>query len=121
MATPSSILARISHGERSLVGYSPWGHKESDKHRWQAGSTVVLSHRASGPQHIGVPVAFDAHVPGLHWAHVVHSFLGHSAPWVLCTLIATCFCYRFLRPVISLVRMHFFGHPVLGLQCFWSP
>ena len=30
MATHSSILAWISHGQRSLVGYSPWGHKESD-------------------------------------------------------------------------------------------
>ena len=32
MATHSSILAwRIPCTERSLVGYSPWGHKESDK------------------------------------------------------------------------------------------
>ena len=32
MATHSSILAmdRESHGQRSLVGYSPLGHKESD-------------------------------------------------------------------------------------------
>ena len=30
MATPSSILARESHGQRSLVGYSPWGCKELD-------------------------------------------------------------------------------------------
>ena len=30
MATHSSILARESHGQRSLAGYSPWGHKESD-------------------------------------------------------------------------------------------
>ena len=31
MAIHSSILAwRISHGQRSLVGYSPWGHKEWD-------------------------------------------------------------------------------------------
>ena len=30
MATHSSILSGNSHGERSLVGYSPWGHKESD-------------------------------------------------------------------------------------------
>ena len=30
MATHSSILARKSHGWRSLVGYSPWGRKESD-------------------------------------------------------------------------------------------
>ena len=30
MATHSSILARKTHGERSLAGYSPWGHKELD-------------------------------------------------------------------------------------------
>ena len=30
MATHSSILAGKSHGRRSLVGYSPWGRKESD-------------------------------------------------------------------------------------------
>ena len=29
-ATHSIILARESHGQRSLAGYSPWGHKESD-------------------------------------------------------------------------------------------
>ena len=27
MATHSSILAWKIHGQRSLVGYSPWGHK----------------------------------------------------------------------------------------------
>ena len=30
MATCSSILAWKSHGQRGLVGYSLWGHKESD-------------------------------------------------------------------------------------------
>ena len=30
MAIHSSILAFKSHGRRNLVGYSPWGHKESD-------------------------------------------------------------------------------------------
>ena len=30
MATHSSILAWEIHGQRSLVGYCPWGHKESD-------------------------------------------------------------------------------------------
>ena len=30
MATHSSILAWRIPGQRSLVGYSPWGHKESD-------------------------------------------------------------------------------------------
>ena len=30
MATHFSLLAWRIHGQRSLVGYSPWGHKESD-------------------------------------------------------------------------------------------
>ena len=30
MATHSSTLAWKSHGRRSLVGYSPWGRKESE-------------------------------------------------------------------------------------------
>ena len=30
MATNSSILAGEFHGQRRLVGYSPWGHKEFD-------------------------------------------------------------------------------------------
>ena len=30
MAIHSVFLPGESHGQRSLVGYSPWGHKESD-------------------------------------------------------------------------------------------
>ena len=30
MATHSSILAWSIHGQRSLAGYNPWGHEESD-------------------------------------------------------------------------------------------
>ena len=30
MAIHSSTLAWKSHGQRSLIGYSPWGLKESD-------------------------------------------------------------------------------------------
>ena len=30
MATHSSIMPEESHGQRSLVGYSPWGRKELD-------------------------------------------------------------------------------------------
>ena len=30
MSTHSSILAWESHGQRSLVGYSPWGCRELD-------------------------------------------------------------------------------------------
>ena len=34
MATHSSILPGKSHKQRSLMGYSPWGHKESDTTEW---------------------------------------------------------------------------------------
>ena len=30
METHSSILSCEIYGQRSLVGYSPWGHKDSD-------------------------------------------------------------------------------------------
>ena len=30
MATQSCILPWKIHGQRSLMGYSPWGHRESD-------------------------------------------------------------------------------------------
>ena len=30
MAIHSSVLAGKSHGQKSLAGYSPWGHKELD-------------------------------------------------------------------------------------------
>ena len=29
------LLPKKSHGQRSLVGYSPWGHKESDTTEWR--------------------------------------------------------------------------------------
>ena len=30
LATHSSILGKEFHGQKGLVGYSPWKHKESD-------------------------------------------------------------------------------------------
>ena len=40
IATHSSILALQNlHGQRSLVSYSPWSHKESDM-----GDGILLSH-----------------------------------------------------------------------------
>ena len=44
MATHSSILALENpHGQRSLVGYSPWGHPEADT----AEATEHASHENS--------------------------------------------------------------------------
>ena len=45
MAPHSSILPGEAHGRRSLVGYSPWGRKESD-------TTKYLSYiKGIGPFH----------------------------------------------------------------------
>ena len=44
MATHSSILAWRSHGQRSLAGYSPWGHKESDMTEQLTLSLFTLNH-----------------------------------------------------------------------------
>ena len=43
MATHSSILPGESHGQRSLAGYSPWGHKESDTTELLSTSTLHLN------------------------------------------------------------------------------
>ena len=34
LATHSSILPGKSHGQRNLVGYSPWGRKELETTEW---------------------------------------------------------------------------------------
>ena len=38
--TPVFLLGEF-HGQKSLVGYSPWGHKESDMTEWLTLSTLV--------------------------------------------------------------------------------
>ena len=57
MATHSSILAWRIHGQRSLAGYNPWGHKQSDTTEWQtlfnvswfSNSETALLHPCNGP------------------------------------------------------------------------
>ena len=46
MAISSSILAGIIHEQRRLVGYSPWGHKESDtiEHAHLSDNTLNIYH-----------------------------------------------------------------------------
>ena len=40
MATYSTILAGESHGQRSLAGCSPWGHRVG--HNWVTGTVTVI-------------------------------------------------------------------------------
>ena len=37
------FLPGESHGQRSLAGYSPWGHKESDMTEWLSTHTLKIS------------------------------------------------------------------------------
>ena len=51
MATHSSILAGKSHGQRSLVRYSPWGHRRAGHNlpsKQQQSEIGVLVWSASG-------------------------------------------------------------------------
>ena len=41
MTTHSSILAEKSQGQRSLMGYSPWGRKELDVTKQQQQQTDI--------------------------------------------------------------------------------
>ena len=54
MATHSSILPRESHGLRSLAGYSPRGHKESD-------TTERLDNNSNTQQHLSYLLAGFKH------------------------------------------------------------
>ena len=38
------FLPGESHGQRSLVGYSPWNHKESDKTEWLTQHNITIVH-----------------------------------------------------------------------------
>ena len=42
--TPVFLPGKL-HGQRSLVGYSPWGHKESDTTKWL--STMTMNNECS--------------------------------------------------------------------------
>ena len=64
MAPTPVLLPGESHGQRSLAGYSPRGHKESDR---TAGLTLSLSH----PSHVedllsdGMLVTFSSLHPSI--------------------------------------------------------
>ena len=54
MATHSSILARKPHGQRSLAGYSPWGHKRGGCNfsNWTTGGWKCEFYKKSHNQYI---------------------------------------------------------------------
>ena len=68
MATHSSILDWRIHGQRSLVGYSPRGHRESDTPEWLSSEFHGL--------HVGMP----AQSLSYSWLFATPWTLAHQAP-----------------------------------------
>ena len=57
MATHSSILAWKFHGQGSLTGFSPWGHKESDMTEQLSACTHTGIYAQPPPKLVRVPKA----------------------------------------------------------------
>ena len=49
MVIHSNILPGKSHQQSGLVGYSPWGHKESDTAEWLNNKTYIALTTCAGP------------------------------------------------------------------------
>ena len=63
MATHSSILHGKSHGQRSLVDYSPWGHKELDTTEQLKRSILSVFQNSAFSLH-GVSILFCGNTNG---------------------------------------------------------
>ena len=79
MTTCSLFLPGKLHGQRSLVGYSPWGHKESDlaEHTYQYNNLLVLY------------VLYQYFITYLY-IHIFNKWL----PWWLSGKASACHCQR---------------------------
>ena len=53
------FLPREFHGQRSLVSYSPWGHKESDTTDWHFGFSLSTTGHNQEAHHQGVLILPD--------------------------------------------------------------
>ena len=79
MATHSSVLAWEIHGQRSLVGYSPWGCKESDTTRIDLANTLTLINYSPFPTRVASLVAqLVKNLPTMQEIRV--QFLGQEDP-----------------------------------------
>ena len=85
MATSASILAWRIHGQRSLVGPSPWCHKESDTTEWLTFSPLLIYILSSFPPQC---LIYQSHFSGI----CLVSLTENSIPFFLSVL----FIFTFL-------------------------
>ena len=95
MAPHSSILAWKVYGQRSLAGYSPWGHKETQLSDWAC--TVALPSAAS------LSVAHLLHTSLLH-THLLQACQSHTCYTLVCCTHVCC------KPVRHLFVTHLSAH-----------
>ena len=83
-AIHSSILPGESHGQRSLVGYSPWGHKESDTterltHTHPIYITYILIYGNRKILHFTIICTWRGmiHFSSVNWDFLEHDTLHH--------------------------------------------
>ena len=74
--TPVFLLGEF-HRERSLVGYSPWGHKELDTTEWLTQklgtwASVVEAHGLSCPAARGIFPNRWLNPSPLHWQQILN-------------------------------------------------
>ena len=78
MATHSSILAGKSHEQKSLVGYSAWGHRESDmtERAYTGGHQGIQAISLRDPSKSGQPGGYLSHIFPLsfHWPKILSGF-----------------------------------------------
>ena len=88
MAMRSSVLTWKSHGQRSLMGYSPWGCKESDMTEWLS-THANISYIKGNPKNssqFSKHISYSPRFTGFHWT-------DRGVP--LCCLNLPGFCRHF--------------------------
>ena len=97
---PTSVfLPGKSHGQRSLVGYSPWGQRDSDTTKWltQKADVLVLVWLLENPGILIIRVSFLSHWdPGFQLRVEIMSY----GPFCI-TYITLRTCKRYVVDVIN--------------------
>ena len=62
-----------SHGQRSMVGYSPWGRKNLDTTEWLHLSLIIKGIHWGSYQKVGC----IKHIEGLHVLHIMENWRAH--------------------------------------------
>ena len=101
------FLPGKSHGQRSLAGYSPWGHKESD-------ITEVTKHALTHIPHTHTTHPSQTHTPiCAHFVSTYHTHLTHTSYILPCSLFHDLYPLRGIVPITTwscFLCVHFHLH-----------